>query len=154
MSEGVSKKERFWTNALFWILLTVGVAAVGFAIYCNVTGYRISFSNNSCAFPYYLHLYCPGCGGTRAVRFLLEGKFVQSFLAHPFVMYLFILYIQCLLMSGYSVLIKRDGVFRTRIYIWQIVMMLVIVVGFFVIRNLLLVFAGYDFLGECISHWS
>lgn len=32
-------------------------------------------------------LYCPGCGGTRAVTYLMEGKFVKSFLYHPAVPY-------------------------------------------------------------------
>lgn len=39
------------------------------------------------------HIYCPGCGGTRAVRSLLGGDFVQSFLYHPFVPYAAVVYI-------------------------------------------------------------
>lgn len=39
------------------------------------------------------HIYCPGCGGTRAVIAMLHGDIVKSFLYHPFVPYVFILYI-------------------------------------------------------------
>lgn len=35
----------------------------------------------------YLGMYCPACGGTRAVIALLHGHIVQSFLYHPIVVY-------------------------------------------------------------------
>jgi len=31
-----------------------------------------------------LGLYCPGCGGTRAWRALIDGNFVDAFLYNPF----------------------------------------------------------------------
>lgn len=34
-----------------------------------------------------LGLYCPGCGGTRAVNFLLHGQLLQSLQYHPAVLY-------------------------------------------------------------------
>lgn len=33
-------------------------------------------------------LYCPGCGGTRAVKALLRGQIGMSLYYHPFVLYL------------------------------------------------------------------
>ena len=38
-------------------------------------------------------IYCPGCGGTRAVFFLSKLQFVKSFICHPFVLYLLLVYI-------------------------------------------------------------
>lgn len=42
-------------------------------------------------FPCLFHLltgfYCPGCGGTRAIRLLLRGQFLKSMQYHPFVPY-------------------------------------------------------------------
>lgn len=42
-------------------------------------------------FPCLFHLltgfYCPGCGGTRAIRLMLQGYWLQSLQYHPFVLY-------------------------------------------------------------------
>ncbi len=45
-----------------------------------------------CLFHRVSGLYCPGCGGTRAVHALLEGNLIASFLYHPFVPYAAVLY--------------------------------------------------------------
>lgn len=43
-------------------------------------------------FPCLFHLltgyYCPGCGGTRAVRYLLHGEIWKSIQYHPLVLYI------------------------------------------------------------------
>lgn len=37
-------------------------------------------------------VYCPGCGGTRAVIAFLHGQFLRSAWYHPFVMYTILMY--------------------------------------------------------------
>lgn len=37
-------------------------------------------------------LYCPGCGGTRAVNALLHGHFLQSLWYHPLVLYTVVIF--------------------------------------------------------------
>ena len=51
----------------------------------------------SCVFHSMTGLYCPGCGGTRAVLELMKGHVLQSLWYHPIVLYVVILYIRYLL---------------------------------------------------------
>lgn len=44
-------------------------------------------SFGSCIFFDIFHLYCPGCGGTRAIRALCSGRVLVSFWYHPLVPY-------------------------------------------------------------------
>ncbi len=45
----------------------------------------------SCTLYTWTGLYCPGCGGTRAVIALAKGEILESFYLHPFVPYAAIL---------------------------------------------------------------
>jgi hypothetical protein len=40
-----------------------------------------------CLFRAMTGLYCPGCGGTRAVQYLLQGRLLLSLRYHPLVLY-------------------------------------------------------------------
>lgn len=46
-----------------------------------------SFVSRPCVFHSVTGLYCPGCGGTRSIQFLLRGKIMKSVVYHPFVVY-------------------------------------------------------------------
>ncbi|MCR4923383.1 MAG: DUF2752 domain-containing protein [Lachnospiraceae bacterium] len=46
-----------------------------------------------CRFKRHTGLYCPGCGGTRAVEALLEGNITESLYYHCFVLYFLLSYI-------------------------------------------------------------
>lgn len=141
------------TQVVFGILVLAGMIGIAVTIFCNLTGIEISLDNKECLFPTVLHLYCPGCGGTRAVRYLMKGDVIRSFLAHPIVLYALLLYIQSLIVSIYTVFIKKDNVLRTYVYIWQIWLALGIVLSVFIVRNACMVFGRIDFLGDCLPFW-
>lgn len=46
-----------------------------------------------CLFHRISGLYCPGCGGTRAVKALLDGDLISCLCYHPFVFYCAVCYV-------------------------------------------------------------
>lgn len=99
----------------------------------------------SCTFYETLHIYCPGCGGTRAVFALMEGRLWTSLYCNPAVVLgaVLILHYE---MGVIVTLYKKNG---RRYYCNNPVLVIlyaVIVVTFFVVRNYLLIVQGYDML--------
>lgn len=101
-----------------------------------------------CAVKTLLGIYCPGCGGTRAVISLLRGEFLTSFICHPLVLYTavvggwFLISQTIARVSGRRLNIGmkyRDG------YVWAA---LVIVIANFIVKNLLLLLFHVDLLKD------
>lgn len=55
-------------------------------------GQQLAYGKMGCAVYNLLHVYCPGCGCTRAANFLVHLHPVKSFLANPFVIVSFTMY--------------------------------------------------------------
>lgn len=74
-----------------------------------------------CAFESVTGLYCPGCGGTRAVTALFQGHFIKSLIYHPAVPYTFIVYcvfmIRMFLLKHFGIGKEKDGRILVFIYI-------------------------------------
>lgn len=91
-------------------------------------------------------LYCPGCGGTRAVAALFHGDFITSFIYHPLVLYTAVI-------AGWFLIsqsIERISKHRIKIglkyrdsYIWAALIILIIN---FIIKNMLLIIWHIDLL--------
>ena len=62
-------------------------AATCYLLFVRLTGIHLLSYYPPCAFHRLTGFYCPGCGGTRAVKALFHGKIITSFLFHPFVPY-------------------------------------------------------------------
>lgn len=67
-----------------WILIAAAFAYAGIT---KLTGIHFLSYYPPCAFRLITGFYCPGCGGTRAVKALLAGDFLSSLRLHPFVPY-------------------------------------------------------------------
>lgn len=71
-----------------WAAIAVLLLVVAFA---KVTGFQPLRLLGPCLLHALSGYYCPGCGGTRAVKFLLRGEILKSFCYHPLVLYAVVL---------------------------------------------------------------
>lgn len=89
-----------------------------------------------CIFQKLFGVYCPGCGGTRALIAFLHGQFVESFLYHPIVMYTAVMFGWFMLSHTMEKLhfpVIRGMAFRT----WHMYGALVLIIVNCLLRNIL-----------------
>lgn len=138
------KKYKFnLSQKIYFICLILGICFVLACIYIHTNKIVIFNSDKECGVFKTLGIYCMGCGGTRAVYFLLHGKIIKSFVAHPAVIYTAILYV--LYVTSHSLFFITKGKikymkFKNEYLLWLIVIMLVQCV----FKNLLRIFIGFE----------
>lgn len=70
-----------------YIIGWIAIAVVGFYyLIVACTDFSLEKIGIPCTFHLLTGYYCPGCGGTRAVKALLAGRIWQSFCYHPIVL--------------------------------------------------------------------
>lgn len=98
-----------------------------------------------CLFKLLTGLYCPGCGGTRAVKALLRGKLFLSFLYHPFVPYCML--IAVLLSVSYGLArLTGDEKYRMRYETRYTYIGIAVIAVNFLVKNYFLLARGTDVL--------
>lgn len=93
-----------------------------------------------CIFHRITGFYCPGCGGTRAVRALLQGKVFLSILYHPFVVYMVSVYAWYMVSNTIEKCVKGKisiGMKYKDVYLW--IGIILILFNWFVKNIILLV---------------
>lgn len=99
-----------------------------------------------CLFHLITGLYCPGCGGTRAVRSLLRGDVVQSFYYHPLVPYMAVVVILELASYGLSRRLRRPELFVGHVAWFTYGGVAITLVNWFY-KNYMLLAKGVELLG-------
>lgn len=101
------RQQKDLETELFRIGLTALAAAAALAVlYLCVLRHFLPWFPFHCFFDKVLGIYCPGCGGTRALSALLHGHFLKALWYHPFVPYFAVVYLGFLLSQG----LKRLGI--------------------------------------------
>jgi hypothetical protein len=132
------KKEKTLEDELFYI----GIAAMVGMVICGILYFKVLrhlLPPVPCFFQRMFGIYCPGCGGTRAVEALLHGHFLKALWYHPLVPYAAFLYAGFMVTNG----LNRIGVKAIRgwrYHNWYLYVAADIIVLNFAARNLLKIF--------------
>lgn len=119
-------EEYSLERKLFYIglaALPVGILFLG--LYNTILSPLWPFSG--CIWDILFGIYCPGCGGTRAVMALLQGKFLASLWYHPVVLYGVALY-SIFMISQLLALLSRGRIRGIRFHNWYLYVSIVIIV--------------------------
>ncbi len=99
-----------------------------------------------------LFLYCPLCGGTRALEALLQGDLSLAFAYNPYVIALGLAAVALDAVALVRLLRKKEPLLPYLRYAW--VVFLVSAVLFAVLRNYMMISGGYDPIGDLGSFWN
>lgn len=133
-----------------FILTNVLVGVIALIIFSYMVLQRLGLLPESpCLVHDLFHIYCFGCGGTRALFALLRGELLQSLYYNPAVL------LGIFLILHYEIgvcvtLIKKNG---KRYYcnnLTLVILLAVVVIFYGVIRNYLLIACGVDVLQDFI----
>lgn len=115
------------------ILITYIILIIGILLYLLFLNKYISIP--SC--PIYTHfgLYCPACGGTRAVIALFHFDILKSLLYNPIVIYFFFISSLYIIIETINIIFKKKINFPSKICLWLGVAILLIN---WIIKNIML----------------
>lgn len=131
-----------------WILINIIMGIIFCVMFVYMVLQRVELlPRSSCLFHDIFRMYCPGCGGTRALFTLLQGKILQSLYCNPAVL------LGAILILYYEITIaitlkKHNGKRYYTKKLWPPVLYVVIVLVFCVVRNYLLIAHGIDMLND------
>ncbi len=139
-------------SAIIWLGIHLGIllAALLFPFYKKVTSFFSVFLT-SCILHDRFSLYCPLCGGTRAIEAIASCNLAKAFAFNPLVTLLFFAAIAWDLGALIRLLHGRNRIFRLPTWVWISLISVTLLYGVF--RNVLLIAAAYDPLGDLIGFW-
>lgn len=142
-----------WQRVLLVVLTVIGICLIPLLWWFRSAYGDLVFSVRPCFFPTVWHLYCPGCGGTRAVNLLLDGNLLGSVLANPTPVCLIPLFIRIWGVLLYNSMIGYKKKMIPPLTITEIWVLFVAYIVYGIIRNVLLVFFHIDYLGDLAVYW-
>ncbi len=101
------------------VALGIGIAAVLLYFFTGINVLRLKYP---CMFNKITGYCCPGCGGTRAMRALLNGEILKCLYDYPPLIYGIVVYVvfmvRCFLYIHFGVKKSKDGAVAKYLYIF------------------------------------
>jgi hypothetical protein len=127
------------------------LAAVLFPLYQWLTS-RLSLPFfKGCFLHDFLHVYCSFCGGTRSVDALLHFDFALAFQYNALIPLLLIVFIGLDIVALVRLLRGEEILFPLPKWSW--IFGIVVLVGYAILRNYLMIARGYDPVGDLGVFW-
>ena len=139
-------RNRFWR----WQMILAGAVAL-FPLYGWLAS-RILAGRGGCFLHDWLSIYCPFCGGTRAVSSLLHLNVLQAFRLNAFVVLLIALAIALDIWAFVRLCRGREKLLGLPSWSWLVVLVLAIL--FAILRNYLMIAHGIDPTGDLGRVWN
>lgn len=98
-----------------------------------------------CIFHLVTGVYCPGCGGTRAVKAFLRGNFADSFRYHPLIVYTVLVVVLEAVTWALAKVLRRPGL-HIRHYDWFVYLGIAIIFINWFWKDYMLLARGIDLL--------
>ncbi|MCI9079183.1 MAG: DUF2752 domain-containing protein [Lachnospiraceae bacterium] len=135
----VLEYNLYLAGLVFAAVSFLGIALVLF------TPFEFSDIMPECAFKSITMIYCPGCGGSRAVAAFVQGHWIKSFIYHPFVPYCGVLYI-IFMARGTAAFFSRGKYNYMKFRNAYIYFGIAIIIVQFAVKDIMLVVYGKDVL--------
>ncbi|MBE6072275.1 MAG: DUF2752 domain-containing protein [Clostridium butyricum] len=150
-----TKKEKKYFSiekTLFMTSSAIIFLGIIFTIIFNIFNLEINLSPIPCILNSKFHLYCPGCGGTRALNSLLTLSLLDSFLYHPIVLYSVCIFIYYYIKTAISLLRKKEYSKFHFNYLILYIGLAIIIINF-ILKNILAISLNIDYLGDISLFW-
>ena len=123
---------------LLFVLLNISILTVSIIYNILFEEKMLEVFKSGCTFLNLFGLYCPGCGGSRSLNYLLNFNIVKSFIYYPAIPYTALLILEADIRILISAL--KDKNYLVKMKSIQFVLIPVIIMLNFFIRNILLFF--------------
>lgn len=131
------KKQKTAVDELYTIgLWFLGIGSILLLLYFKFLVPILP--KETCFFWNVFGLYCPGCGGTRAIIALLQGEILLSLWYHPFVLYVIVVFGGFMLTQTLARL-HIPHVKGWKYHNWYLWVALLIIIGNWILKNILLI---------------
>lgn len=134
-------KSRLLKSFLFYNILLVFVTVLFLSVYFISRGFGLDLFE--CTFHRELGIYCPGCGGTRSLVFLLRLDFANCFLSYPPLLPTLFLIVTCDLLVVFSLVFNKPRLSKLFKKEYFLIVPALIVINFLVENCLLFLGISY-----------